>query len=66
MVLAGDDVPRAVFPSVVGRLRQGVMGTFPRDFYVGDEAQSMRCILNLQYPINRGIITNWDDMEKVL
>uniref|UniRef100_A0A183BKH9 Actin n=1 Tax=Globodera pallida TaxID=36090 RepID=A0A183BKH9_GLOPA len=41
--LAGDDAPRAVFPSIVGRPRhQGVM-----------------------YPIEHGIVTNWDDMEKI-
>jgi actin-related protein len=32
---------------------------------VGDEAQSKRGILTLRYPIEHGIVTNWEDMEKI-
>eukprot|EP00382_Lankesteria_abbotti_P003730 CAMPEP_0113849862 /NCGR_PEP_ID=MMETSP0372-20130328/3440_1 /TAXON_ID=340204 /ORGANISM="Lankesteria abbotti" /LENGTH=218 /DNA_ID=CAMNT_0000819847 /DNA_START=493 /DNA_END=1147 /DNA_ORIENTATION=- /assembly_acc=CAM_ASM_000359 len=83
--MAGDDAPRAVFPSIVGRKNgntphqpppqiiffsgpkhQGVMvGMESKDCYVGEEAQVKRGILVLKYPIEHGIITNWDDMEKI-
>jgi len=63
----GDDAPRVVYPSVVGRpkMRQQMIGIAQKDFYVGDEAMSKRGILKLRYPIAHGIVTSWDDMEKI-
>ena len=58
---AGDDAPRAVFPTIIGRPRQKGL----EDFYIGEEAQTNRRMLNLTYPIQRGIVTNWEDMEKI-
>ena len=64
---AGDDAPRSVFPSIVGRPKTAaaMMGTAKKEAYIGDDAQSKRGILLIKYPIEHGIITNWDDMEKI-
>jgi len=65
--VAGDDAPKASFPSVVGRPKMpGIMvGMDQKDAYVGEEAQAKRGVLTLKYPIEHGVINNWDDMEKI-
>eukprot|EP01013_Petalomonas_cantuscygni_P007295 TRINITY_DN1901_c0_g2_i1.p1 TRINITY_DN1901_c0_g2~~TRINITY_DN1901_c0_g2_i1.p1 ORF type:complete len:377 (-),score=114.47 TRINITY_DN1901_c0_g2_i1:260-1390(-) len=64
---AGDDAPRCVFPSIVGRPKTetAMMGTARKDAFIGDDAQQKRGILRIRYPIEHGIVTNWDDMEKI-
>merc|ERR1719266_3162182 len=42
-----------------------MVGMHHKDVMIGDEAMSKRGILSLQYPIAHGIVTNWDDMEKI-
>ena len=64
---SGDDAPRSVFGCIVGRpaYRAIMVGMGAKDLYVGEQAQHKRGILRLRYPIEHGIITNWDDMEKI-
>ena len=64
---AGDDAPRSVLSTIVGRPKMpGIMiGHDYKEVYVGDEAQQKRGVLRLESPIDHGIIKNWEDMEKV-
>jgi len=64
---AGDDAPRSVFSTVVGRPKvPGIMvGLDQKEVYVGEEAQQKRGVLKIETPIESGIVSNWDDMEKV-
>lgn len=67
---AGDDAPRGVFPTIVGRPRwfggaMGYGGMGYKEAYVGDEAQTKRGILTIRSPLEPGLVTNWDDVEKV-
>jgi len=61
--LAGDDAPRCVFPSIVGRPKQ--QGAVKIDRYVGWEAQYKKDQLNLQYPMEHGFVVAWDIMEEI-
>ncbi|KAG9347407.1 hypothetical protein JZ751_004974 [Albula glossodonta] len=64
---ADQDLPTAVFPTVIGipKYEEIMNGHFERESYIGHEAQHMRGVLSLRYPIKNGIITNWDEMEKI-
>jgi actin len=64
---SGEDAPRAIFPSIVGRPKNAsaLVGVESKDEYLGDEAQQKRGVLKITYPIEHGIVKDWDDMEKI-
>jgi len=65
--ISGEDNPRAIYPSIVGRPKNptAIIGVEAKDEYLGEEAQQKRGILKISYPIEHGIVKNWDDMEKI-
>jgi len=64
---SGEEGPRSVFPCIVGRPKNpGIMvGSEQKDYFVGTQAEEKRGILKLKYPIEHGIVEDWDDMEKI-
>ena len=43
------------------RMRTVMVGMDTQDHYIGDDAQGRRGVLTLKYPIEHGIVTNWDE-----
>jgi len=64
---SGDDMPQSVFPAVIGRPKhsQSMQGVSNKSEYIGEEAIQKKGILHLKYPIAKGIVESWEDMEKV-
>lgn len=63
--LGGFDQPIDVFPSIVGRPKQYFLLDQIYNVYVGDNAYARSCVLSLTWPKKDGIVTNWDDMERI-
>uniref|UniRef100_A0A8D0H668 Actin-related protein T2 n=1 Tax=Sphenodon punctatus TaxID=8508 RepID=A0A8D0H668_SPHPU len=65
--VSGEVGPRHIIASLVGRpkTKMTLLGAGQKEYYVGEEAQHKRAVLSLKHPIERGIVTSWDDMEKI-
>ena len=63
---AGDDLPKCFFPSFVGRPKhlRVLAGALEGDVFIGQRAQELRGLLKIRYPLEHGIVTDWDDMER--
>ncbi|TNN17931.1 Actin-related protein isoform 1 [Schistosoma japonicum] len=63
---AGATFPEFIFPSLIGRpiLRatSRVGNLEVQDLMIGDEASELRQMLEISYPLENGIVRNWDDM----
>lgn len=65
--LAGDDAPRSIFSTIVGKPKMpGILvGLDQKEVYIGDEVREKKGVLKLEYPIERGVIHDWENMEKI-
>merc|ERR1712093_258865 len=66
---AGSNFPASIFPSMVGRPILRSEEKFDnveiKDIMVGDEASKLRSMLQITYPLDNGIVRNWEDAEHV-
>jgi centractin len=64
---AGEDLPKCYFPSYVGRPKhvRAMAGAREGDVFIGPMAQDLRGLLKINYPLEHGIVTDWDDMERI-
>lgn len=64
---AGEDLPKCYFPSFVGRPKhlRVLAGALEGDVFIGQRAQELRGLLKIKYPLEHGIVTDWDDMERI-
>ena len=62
-----DILPSSIFPACVGypKYASAMVGGDKKEFFIGHDALAKKGVLKLNYPIEHGVINNWDDMEKI-
>lgn len=65
---AGDNFPTTQFPCMIGRPMMRADKIFDmelKDVMIGEDAAKARAMLECTYPLEEGIVKNWDDMELI-
>nr|CAD7442998.1 unnamed protein product [Timema bartmani]CAD7457457.1 unnamed protein product [Timema tahoe] len=64
---AGDQIPKCRFPNYIGRPKhvRVMAGALEGDLFVGPKAEEHRGLLSIRYPMEHGIVTDWNDMERI-
>ena len=65
--ITGEGLPRGVFDTCVGypKYSSGMIGGDKKEYFIGYDALSKMGVLKINYPIEKGVINNFDDMEKI-
>lgn len=61
--LSTDEAPTHIFPEVIGRPRKVWEKDLDKEVYFGDEVNDVRNKLSVFFPLENGIIENFEDME---
>ena len=64
----GEEAPSHVFLSIIGRPKYpaAILGPRYKEFYIGEEALRLRGVLRISYPIEHGIVKDWDGFTKII
>jgi len=64
---AGEHIPKCRFPNYVGRPKhiRVMAGALEGDIFLGPKAEEHRGLLSIKYPMEHGIVTDWNDMERI-
>ncbi|RLI11065.1 actin, cytoplasmic 2 [Candidatus Bathyarchaeota archaeon] len=65
---ADKEKPSCVFLSVIGRPKYppALIGPRYKDYYVGEEALKLKGIMRITYPLEHGIVKDWDGFKKLV
>lgn len=64
---SGEESPKIMFPTMVGKTKvEGIyVGDEKKESIIGSEAEKKFGILDISYPIQGGVVVNWDEMERI-
>ncbi|ODN79737.1 actin-2 [Cryptococcus amylolentus CBS 6039] len=64
---AGEEQPSCYIPSFVGRPKHPrvMAGAIQDNLFIGRRAQEFRGLLKIRYPMEHGVVQDWDDMERI-
>ena len=64
---SGEEAPKIMFPTMVGKTKvEGIyVGDEKKESIIGSEAEKKFGILDISYPIQGGVVVNWDEMERI-
>ncbi|XP_043323771.1 beta-centractin isoform X1 [Cervus canadensis] len=64
---AGDQIPKYCFPNYVGRPKhmRVMAGALEGDLFIGPKAEEHRGLLAIRYPMEHGMVRDWNDMERI-
>mmetsp|Transcript_12088 Transcript_12088/g.48670 ORF Transcript_12088/g.48670 Transcript_12088/m.48670 type:complete len:383 (-) Transcript_12088:98-1246(-) len=64
---AGENLPQTIFPNYVGTPKhlRVMAGAVEGNTFVGKRAEDLRGLMKVKYPMEHGIVNDWEDMLSV-